>query len=253
MRILIVGTIPPPGGDSALALAEIATAFIAEGHDVELLSPDSRSAAHRSAHLEGPLLCLRLAWLSRRFEAVVLHFEEGLPLGPRAGRLWRAVTLTLLGAALRMFRESTVRFDSASPIPGGIGSRAMGEVWSAASRVVVATEQDREQVISIWGLPEERVSVAGSHPVPRVSVSSGWAVGNVEDPRIEVLELIRQRSTHDRAARAARVSLAGVIGATAESPFEGEVSRTIEPEALVRTVIALTRRLARSVSPRNSS
>ena len=173
MRILIVGTVPPPGGDAAATLAEIATKFLAEGHDVELLSPDDRSAAHRSARLEGPLFALRLAWLSRRFEAVVLHFEEGLPLGPRAGRLWRAVTLTALAAALRMFRETTVRFDAASPIPGGIGSRAMGEIWSSVSHVVVGNEKNRDQLVSLWSLPEERVTVEPGRPVARTTLPAG--------------------------------------------------------------------------------
>jgi hypothetical protein len=148
VRVLIVGTVPPPGGDSALALAELATALLAEGHDVELLSPDNRSAAHRSARLQGPVFALR------RFEAIVLHFEAGLPVGDRAGRLWRVATLTLVAASLRMFRESTVRFDGAAPIPGGIGSRGMGEIWSVATHVVLGNDEDRDEVVSTWGLPE---------------------------------------------------------------------------------------------------
>ena len=147
--------------------------LLAEGHDVEMFSPDDRSAAHRSGRTEGPLFCLRLAWLSRRFDAVVVHFEQGLPLRARAGRWWRAVTLTLFAAALRMFHERTVRFDADSPIPGGIGSRAMGEIWTAASHVVVASEQDRTQLIAIWGLPEERVTVAEERPERRVQLSRG--------------------------------------------------------------------------------
>jgi hypothetical protein len=252
MRILVVGTLPPPGGDAAFALAEIATALLAEGHDVELWSPDPRSAAHRTARLEGPLVALRLVWLSRRFEAVVFHFEDHLPLGPSSGRLWRAVTLTMLAAALRMFEESTVRFDAASPIPGGIGSRAMGEVWSAASHVVVASEQDRDQLIAIWDLPEERVSVAPMRPIVRKAVPEGWAVGENEDPRVEVLELVRARATHDRAAMAARATLGGLIGPASESPCGGGKRRVIDPEAVVRGVIAFGRRLANSNSATNA-
>ena len=47
MRILVVGTLPPPGGDAARALADAANLLRDEGHDVELLSPDFRSASHR--------------------------------------------------------------------------------------------------------------------------------------------------------------------------------------------------------------
>jgi hypothetical protein len=253
VRILVVGTVPPPGGDAAFALAEIATAFVAEGHDVELLSPDNRSAAHRSARLEGPLLCLRLAWLSRRFEAVVLHFEEGLPLGRRAGRLWRAVTLTLLATALRMFQESTVRFDAVSPVPGGIGSRAMGQVWSAVSHVVVASENDRQQLIAIWELSDERVTVAVERPSRRVAVPQGWAVGDEEDPRTEVLELVRQRSAHDRAARAARVMLGGAIGPSPDSPFEGDRIQKIDPEGVFRAAVAFARRLVTKIFATSAS
>ena len=252
MSILVVGTVPPPGGDAAFALAEIATTFLSEGHDVELLSPDDRSAAHRSARLEGPLVALRLAWRSRRFEAVVFHFENHLPLGPGAGRLWRAVTLTTLAAALRMYEESTVLFDATSPIPGGIGSRAMGEIWSAASHVVVGTEKDRDQLISIWDVPEERVSVAPERPVVRKAVPEGWAVSDDEDPRTEVLELVRARATYDRAAMAARVTLGGSIGPAPESPFGGSKRRAIDPEAVARGVVALGRRLATKNSATNA-
>ncbi|MFZ0059961.1 MAG: hypothetical protein WAL35_07965 [Acidimicrobiales bacterium] len=248
MRILIVGTVPPPGGDAAATLAEIATKFLAEGHDVELLSPDDRSAAHRSARLEGPLFALRLAWLSRRFEAVVLHFEEGLPLGPRAGRLWRAVTLTALAAALRMFRETTVRFDAASPIPGGIGSRAMGEIWSSVSHVVVGNEKNRDQLVSLWSLPEERVTVEPGRPVARTTLPRGWSVGDDEDPRTAVLDLVRARAAHDRAAMAARIALGGAIGPAPEAPFAGDAKRTIDPESVARAVIALARHLAQRIA-----
>ena len=253
MRILIVGTVPPPGGDAALALAEIATALIAEGHDVEMFSPDDRSAAHRSGRTEGPLFCLRLAWLSRRFDSVVVHFEQGLPLRARAGRWWRAVTLTLFAAALRMFPERNLRFDPDSPIPGGIGSRAMGEIWTTTSHVVVASEQDRAQLIAIWGLPEERVTVAEERPERRVHVPRGWAAADADDPRTEVLELVRARSAHDRAARAARVALGGEIGAAPGSPFAGDRSRAPDPEAFVRGAIALCRRLVERISATDRS
>lgn len=252
MRILIVGTVPPPGGEAALALAEIAAALLAEGHDVEMFSPDDRSAAHRSGRTEGPLFCLRLAWFSRRFDAVVVHFEQGLPLRARAGRWWRAVTLALLAAALRMFRERTVRFDADSPIPGGIGGRAMGEIWTVASHVVVASEQDRTQLIAIWGLPEERVTVAEERPERRASFPGGWAA-DAEDPRTEVLELVRARSAHDRAARAARVTLGGEIGAAPGSPFAGGRRRAPDPEARVRGAIALCQRLVERISATDGS
>ena len=253
MRILIVGTVPPPGGDAAFALAEIATTLLAEGHEIELLSPDSRSAAHRSARLEGPLFALRLMWLSRRFEAVVLHFEPGLPLGPRAGRLWRAVTLASLAAALRMFSESTIRFDAASPIPGGIGSRAMGAVWSNASHVVLASEGDRDRLIATWGLPEERVTVAIGRQTPRATVPEGWAVGDDGDQRIEVLELVRARATHDRAARAARVALGGVIGPSPASPFGAGGRPALDAANVGRALVTLARHAMARISAREGT
>ena len=253
MRVLIVGTVPPPGGDSGLALAELAIALLAEGHDVELLSPDNRSAAHRSARLQGPVFALRLAWLSRRFEAIVLHFEAGLPVGDRAGRLWRAATLTLVAAALRMFRESTVRFDGASPIPGGIGSRGMGEIWSVVTHVVVGNEDDRNEVVSTWGLPEERVTVAPARVASPVAVPRGWAVKNAADPRTEVLELVRARAAHARAARAARVALGGAIGTPLASPFTGERGQAVDAVAFTRAVLVLGRRLAARISATKTS
>ena len=253
MRVLIVGTVPPPGGDSALALAELASALFAEGHDVELLSPDNRSAAHRSARLQGPVFALRLAWLSRRFEAIVLHFEAGLPVGDRAGRLWRVATLTLVAASLRMFRESTVRFDGAAPIPGGIGSRGMGEIWSVATHVVLGNDEDRDEVVSTWGLPEGRVTVVPARVASPVAVPRGWAVKDAADPRTEVLELVRARAAHARAARAARVALGGAIGSPPGSPFTGERGQVVDAVAFTRAVRVLGRRLAARISDTKTS
>jgi hypothetical protein len=253
VRILIVGTVPPPGGDAAFALAELATAHLAEGHDVEMLSPDNRSAAHRSARLEGPVFALRLAWLSRRFESIVIHFEEGLPVRAHAARLWRVVTLALVAAALKMYQESTVRFDGGSAIPGGIGSRAMGEVWSVASHVVLSSREDRDELVSTWGLPEERVVVVSPRSAVRAPVPSGWVVGDATDPRTEVLELVRVRAAADREARAARVALGGAIGAPPGSPFTGERGQAVDAAAFTRALVVLARKLVARISATNPS
>ena len=200
MRVLVVGTLPPPGGSAARALAEAANELRAEGHEVELLSPDPRSAAHRHARLDGPLLALWLTLMSPRFDAVVLRFEPGLPLGPRAGRLMRAVTLSLLGSALRRFGETTIRFDGGPPVPRGLGGRAMASVFATTDKIVVTSEDKQAELIAISGLPTERVVIASSLPARTRADREGWTVGEDDDMRTGVLELIRARAHWARAA-----------------------------------------------------
>ena len=55
-----------------------------------------------------------------------------------------------------------------------------------------------------------------------------------------------------RAAMAARATLGGLIGPASESPCGGGKRRVIDPEAVVRGVIAFGRRLANSNSATNA-
>lgn len=246
MRVLVVGTVPPPGGDAARALADAANRLRDEGDDVELLSPDARSAAHRHARLDGPLLAAWLAYLSPRFDAVVLRFEPGFPLRPHASRALRAATLFALGKALARYGEVTIRFDGGPSVPRGLGGRAMGEVWSATTRVVVASEDKRAELIAASGLDASAVSVSTARAAPSHRVAEGWSTTEGDELRIGVSALVRERAER---ARSADRALRGVLAATttvAPTPLAGDVPRWTA-SGILREVASAARVIGRRI------
>jgi hypothetical protein len=257
MRVLVVGTVPPPGGEQARALGLEAARLVAAGHDVEVLSPDPRSAAHRHGVLGGPLLALRLASLAPRFDALVLRVERGLPFGEESGRGARAATLALLGAALRLWRDVTIRLDTPVPIPGGLGGRASRGLWAHASAIVVWNEDDREQLLGAPGVVAERVSVAPPASPERSAPPAGWAVETDDRLRESVLTLVRARAQADRRVEMARADLAGVAAATGGgSPFSAGSAagrRGVSVAGVARLAARRARRVVASRSGRASS
>jgi hypothetical protein len=222
MRVLVVGTLPPPGGEAARALADAANALRDEGHDVELLSPDSRSAAHRHARLDGPLLAGWLAYLSPRFDAVLLRFEPGFPLRPHASRVTRAGTLLALGTALQRYSDVTIRFDGGPSIPRGLGGRAMEKVWQATTRIVVASEEKRAELIAASGLDGTAVTVSTARKEPPRSANEGWALAEEDELRVGVSARIRSRAAQARTADRALRAFVSDPDAVSRSPLTGD-------------------------------
>jgi hypothetical protein len=225
MKILVVGTLPPPGGEAARALADAANVLRDEGHDVELLSPDFRSAAHRHARLDGPLLAAWLMYLAPRFDAVVLRFEPGFPLRPHASRAMRATTLYALGSALQRYGDVTIRFDGGPSIPLGLGGRAMGQVWEATTRIVVASEDKRAELIAASGLGADAVSVSTARSAPIRPPTEGWSAGDEDELWVEVSSLVRERADRARAADRALKDFGADAETVSRSPLSGETPR----------------------------
>jgi hypothetical protein len=225
MRILVVGTLPPPGGDAARALADSANSLRDEGHDIELLSPDFRSAAHRHARLDGPLLAAWLGYLSSRFDAVVLRFEPGFPLRPHTSRALRAATLFALGAALQRYDDVTIRFDGGPSIPLGLGGRAMGQVWQATTRIIVASEDKRAELIAASGLGADAVTVSTTRGAPIRAATEGWSSADEDALRIEVSALVRERADRARAADRALEGFVADTETVSRAPLSGETPR----------------------------
>ncbi|MGB9111611.1 MAG: hypothetical protein WCF24_02665 [Acidimicrobiales bacterium] len=223
MRVLVVGTLPPPGGEPARALADAANALRDEGHDVELFSPDHRSAAHRHARLEGPLLAAWLAYLSPRFDAVYLRFEPGFPLRPHASRAMRAASMLALGTALRRYGEVTVRFDGGPSIPLGLGGRAMQKVWEATKKIVVASEDKRDELIAASGLDPSAVTVSTARNQTRPRADEGWALADGDELRIGISARIRARADRTRAAERAFGGFVSDADAKSRSPLTGDI------------------------------
>ncbi|HUZ20044.1 MAG TPA: hypothetical protein VMU75_05675 [Acidimicrobiales bacterium] len=253
MRVLVVGTVPPPGGELARALGLEAARLVAAGHDVEVLSPDSRAAAHRHASLGGPLLALRLAMAAPRFDALVLRVERGLPFGEESGRGARAATLIALGAALRLWKDVTIRLDTPVPIPGGLGGRASRGLWARASGIVVWNDDDRDQLLGAPGVVAERVTVAPPASHERSAPAAGWAVETDDRLRESVLTLVRERARADRRVETARAELAGTGVPGGGSPFSSGPAATrrgISATGVARLVARRARRVVASRSGR---
>ena len=196
MRVLVVGTLPPPGGASARELAAVAARRQADGDEVELLSPDPSSAVHRSRRLDGLFLAWQLAWLSRRFDAVVLRVEDDLPCRRDMGRATRAAVLGALGLAVSRYGEVTLRVDSPVPLPGGVGGRATRQLWAAADEIVVRSAADRDELLRAPGIDPQRIVI----DAPRSALCGAdtpWPDATEPGLRSAVLEVVRARAARE--------------------------------------------------------
>lgn len=232
MRVLVVGTVPPPGGRAARELAAVVSDRIEAGDDVEVLSPDARSAAHHTADLRAILLPLRLLLLSSGRDALELRIEPDLPLGEHTGRAMRAATLFGLGIAFGMYSEVTLRLDSPIPLPGGVGGRATNDLWRRATRIVVKNEHDRDRVLLAPGVNPESVEIAAPISDDLRRIEESWPVSTESDLRERVQDGIRRRAQAERRANRARVDLgADSVGPLATEAFSA--SSRVRPNSSV--------------------
>ncbi|HLI15915.1 MAG TPA: hypothetical protein VKV23_07685 [Acidimicrobiales bacterium] len=238
MRVLVVGTVPPSGGSFAQLLGEVAADLAEQGHTVEVCSPDARAAAHRTARLDGLWLALEVALGAARFDALVLRLEPGVPCRPTTGRLGRALALVALGAALRLWRDVTIRVDSPAPIPGGFGGRAARGVWASARRIVVGCEEDAAQLAAAPGVERGRIAVEPPGRSEHAGGRDGWPAPTEEDLQEEVLALVRIRAASGRGCNDARAALgAASAGPFSESVFATPPRRGLASPRLARLVL----------------
>jgi hypothetical protein len=197
MRVLVVGTVPPARGAPSRPLGRAVTGLLDEGHEVEIWSPDGRSAAHRFEELDD----LRLAWAlwqaSRRFDSLVLGLETRLPLRHDAGRLERAVVLAGLATALRRFKDVTIQPVSPIAMPGGLGGRPALAVWTRAQKIVVSSEKDRDDLLAVPGIDASTVVYEAEERPRAAEWSEGWTLG-AAPTREAVLRVVRERADRDR-------------------------------------------------------
>ncbi len=197
MRVLVVGVVPPAGGDSSRPLGKAVVELLDGGHEVEIWSPDGRSVAHRHVALEGLTLAVELARASRRFDALVLGLDTRLPLAHDAGRLPRAWQLGALAMALKLWKAVTIRPVSPVPVPGGLGGRPALAVWQRAERIVVGSEKDRDDLLAVPGIDPDRVRCELPPKAKAESWSEGWSLG-AAPTREAVLTVVRERADRDR-------------------------------------------------------
>lgn len=247
----MVGTVPPPGGGVARAFAEHVAERVAAGDEIEILSPDPRSAAHHTANLAQWRLPVRLAVLSSKFDALELRLEPGLPFADRSSRFMRAVTLFGLGVVFGLYAEVTIRVDSPIPLPGGVGGRATTDFWRRASKVVVADAEDYRRICAAPGVDVERVEIATVVDHHAAARDRTWPRSTAEDVRFEALHEIRERAAAERRANGARVHLGtDGVGPLATSAFSANERVNPSGVSLARAVV---RRVVREIAQRTSS
>ena len=208
MRVLVVGSLPPPESTRAEALREEVVGLLAEGHTVEVVASDPVATAHRYMTTGGIPGCVRLATMVPGFDSVVVQLHPGLPVRERAGRLERELSLVALSLALRRARRVVLRLERLDDLPGGPGGRAALLLWHSAERIVVGGDDQRAGFVAAVGRPEESlvIGLAREHGVHEVDADDGgWGEGT--DVSAEnVLELVRKRAARERRELAASES-----------------------------------------------
>ena len=156
----------------------------------------------------------------------------------------RAVTLYALGTALKRYREVTVRFDGGPSIPLGLGGRAMQKVWEATTKIVVASEDKRAELIAASGLDAAAVTVSTARDETRRRADEGWTLADDDELRVGVSARIRARADQTRAADRALGGFVSDADAQSRSPLTGDVAAwTVS--GLFHEIVSATRVISR--------
>jgi len=210
MRVLVVGSLPPPVRARAEALRTEVVALLAEGHSVEVVAPDPVATAHRYLIATGIPGCLQLSRMVSGFDSVVVQVTPGLPVRARAGQLERTLSLLAFSFALGRGHQVVIRLERLEDLPGGAGGRAALRVWRAAERIVVGDEEARSAFVTAVGSEAERLIVSSPAAPDGDDDDGGWGERS-DDSAANVLALVRARAARERRALAAS-DLAHVTG-----------------------------------------
>ncbi len=162
MRILMVTPYPPVrDGIGNYAVQEVKR-LRAQGHDVEVLSPEP-SAAHHHLELSNRRGPLALAKRVPSYDRVVIQFHPDMffPIGTTGARRLE-VTLGLL-ATFRLAHETEVRVHEVNYDFGrgrSVLATATRAMWRAADRISVHTEMERQRFADAFGVPLDRITVS---------------------------------------------------------------------------------------------
>lgn len=178
MRVLVVGSLPPPVTDRSRGLLAEVIRRRAEGAAVEVLSPTDYSVAHSYLEMPGPASAVEIALAARGADMVIVQLQPGFPFDEGAGRAGRAVGLGALTTALRSVRgEVTVRLHSIHDLPHGVGGRAAEALWAVASHIEVGDEETLSRLVALVGdAVKDKISLAVA-PLP---------IGHLRDPGAEL-------------------------------------------------------------------
>lgn len=166
MKVLVVGSLPPPVTLASRGLLDAVLTRKAAGHDVEVVSASAYSVAHKRLDSSGLAGLVELALAARRADEVVLQIEPGFPLARGTGQSRRAAELTALASLLRRLPAPiTLRLQSAHDMASGIGGRAASALWASADRIEVGDAETGERLSGLGPTVAAKVTVA---PEPRL-------------------------------------------------------------------------------------
>jgi hypothetical protein len=199
MRVLVIGTLPPPRLPRSASLLAYVDRLESAGDEVLVVPVGVGPTGRRTGGISGRAgLDVLLAALLRRrgSDRLVLQVEPALAGSLDAGRLRRAASLSALAGALAGWRDVEVRLESFDDLPGGVGGRAAAALWARATRVVVPTSEQREALHSLAGVALDRVEVE-PRPAGEVAGQPAWPTGDAVS-RDSVLAVVRRRAAADR-------------------------------------------------------
>jgi hypothetical protein len=201
VRVLVVGSYPPPAHGEANRVVATVHRLGAQGDDVDVLSSRG-SAAQLRGPIVGPMGALLTWWRGRRYDAVVLHVESSGPLrvshGRRA-RIDRLVDCFSWGLALRAVGEVTMVVPDTDVIPRSVGGRSGRFLWTAADHLLVTSERGLRRLVDEGGAIEANVELPAVAPTPSRRTEGDWS--DVTDAA-DVMARVQERAAEDR--RAAR-------------------------------------------------
>jgi hypothetical protein len=254
VRYLVVGTLPPPRVGRSAALLELVGRLEAEGHEVEVVSVGVGDPATRGAGLAAAAGVDTIWTLLRRRAGdtrLVVQVEPAL-IGAQAGRARRTAGLAALSLALSRWSEVEIRVDSFSDLPGGLGGRAAALLWRRATRIVVASEAQREllcreaQLDSSMVAVEPWVDAAAAESSDWPADGEGLLLADIQSVVGRRAAAERMRSGHVAPDRASRMleSASGPGAKPAFGVFEPAVRFAYERPAL-REPLRVVARVAR--------
>ena len=201
MKVLVLGSLPPPVRPRSQSLRAEVVALLADGNTVEVVSPDPVATAHRYLSASGLPGCAQLWTMVSGFDSMVVQLQPGLPVRPKAGPLERALSLVAFSLVMSRGRHVVLRLESPEDLPGGPGGRWAARLWRKAERVVVKDEDQRASFRQALGKRAEHIDVVVLGSDAAEDDDGGW--GEAGDASIEdVLALVRKRAARERRALA---------------------------------------------------
>jgi hypothetical protein len=201
VRVLVVGSYPPPAHGEAHRTVATVHRLGARGDDVHVLSRRGSAATFRGP-ISGPSGAFTAWWRGRRYDAVVVHVESGAPLRVSHGRwarVHRLVDCLAWGLALRMLRDVTLAVPDTDVVPRSVGGRSGRFLWTAADHLLASNERGRRRRVDEGGAAEGKVALPEVVTPPARASDQGWS--DVADAA-DVMARVQQRAAEDR--RAAR-------------------------------------------------